>query len=66
MSTKQIIAEIDNLSREEKQELLRYLSAKLKKAEALEILSKIRGRGKNIFGIDAQEYVNKLREDDRP
>ena len=66
MSTKQIIKEIESLSAEEKQELVRYFSAQQRKVEALEILSKIRGRGRNIFGIDAQEYVNKLREDDRP
>jgi hypothetical protein len=65
MSTKQIIEEIDNLSPEGKKDIHTYLSVKLRKEEALSILSKIRGRGKNILGLDAQEYVNQLRGDDR-
>jgi hypothetical protein len=65
MNAKQIIEEIDNLSSEGKKDILNYLAVKLRKEEALSILSKIRGRGKNILGLDTQEYVNQLREDDR-
>jgi hypothetical protein len=65
MSAKEIKEQIDSLSPERKKDILNHLGMKLRKEEAFTILSKIRGRGKNILGLDAQEYVNKLREDDR-
>lgn len=65
MSVKQIIKEIDSLPPDGKKELLDYLNFKLRKEQAHQILSQIRGRGKNVLGLDAQEYVNQLRDDDR-
>ncbi len=65
MSVKQIIKEIDSLPPDGKKEVLDYLNFKLRKEQAHRILSQIRGRGKNVLGLDAQEYVNQLRDDDR-
>jgi len=66
MSTKQIIEEIEKLPPADKEEVYSYFSSKLqRKKYALSVLNKIKGSGKNVWGMDAQEYVNQLRSDDR-
>jgi hypothetical protein len=62
---KDILKEIERLRWEDKFQVYTYLGSRLKRKEFLmESLEKIRGRGKNIHGIEPQEYINKLREDD--
>lgn len=66
MNVPQIIKEINGLSMDKQLELYALLEKKIKRREhLLNILDKIRGRGKNIWNMDAQEYINKLRSDDR-
>jgi hypothetical protein len=68
MSTKQIIEEIDNLSPEDKVKVYSYIGEKLnseKKKKAFLVLEKLRGRGKNILNLEAQDYIRTIRTDDR-
>ena len=47
-------------------ELYSILTTKLKKREILiKSLDEIRGIGKGVWNVDAQEYVNQLRADER-
>lgn len=66
MDLDSILREIENLSPDKQKELYLILINRLKKKEqAIKSLDEIRGLGKGIWDIDAQEYVNLLREDDR-
>ena len=68
MSAKQIIEEIDKLPKSEKEEVYSYFEEQLslsKKKKAVEIISRLRGRGKNILHLEPQEYINAIRADDR-
>jgi hypothetical protein len=66
MSVKQILEEIEGLSTNEKEQVYSYILEKAdRKKYAQKILSKIKGSGKGIWNMDAQEYVNQLRADDR-
>jgi hypothetical protein len=64
MNIKKILDSIDELPLDEQLKIYSHLVSKLnKRSETFSILEKIRGRGN--WNIDAQEYVNKLRENDR-
>ena len=64
MDLKEIIQEIEKLSDEKKRELFQIISTQLKKRElAIKSLDKIRGAGKGLWNLDAQEYINQMRED---
>jgi hypothetical protein len=68
MSAKQIIEEIDKLPKSEKEEVYSYFEEQLslsKKKKAVEIIARLRGRGRNILNIEPQEYINAIRADDR-
>lgn len=68
MSAKQIIEELDKLPKSEKEEVYSYLEEQLslsKKKKAVEIIARLRGRGKNILNLEPQEYINAIRADDR-
>ena len=66
MDVKQIIKEIDSLPAEGKVQIYSYIYASLNKREqTLAVLEKYRGIGKGVWNEDAQEYINRLREDDR-
>jgi hypothetical protein len=66
MDLKQIIEEIEKLPEAKKVELYSYVNTKVrKKAYLLALLNDIKGSGKGIWNLDAQEYVNRLRSDDR-
>ena len=59
-----LLLEINNLSAQEFQLLVTKLLAKANKLEqATNMLSKYRGIGKGVWPMDAQEYVNELRND---
>ena len=66
MDLKDIIREIESLPMERQVELYSILTTKLKKREILiKSLDEIRGIGKGVWNVDAQEYVNQLRADER-
>ncbi|MCX8492543.1 MAG: hypothetical protein ORN54_15910 [Cyclobacteriaceae bacterium] len=68
MSAKQIIDEIHKLSKNEKEEVYSYFKEQLsqsRKKKAIQIISRLRGRGKNILNLEPQEYINAIRADDR-
>jgi hypothetical protein len=66
MDASQIIKEFERLSSEEKKKVCEYLTDRLKKKERLmAFLDTIKGSGKGVWEVDAQEYVNRLRADDR-
>ena len=66
MSVNQILKELDSLSTNQKVEVYNYLMSHLTKKElTLAILDSIKGAGKGVWDMDAQEYVNQLRENDR-
>lgn len=68
MSSKEIISEIDKLPTNEKAEVFSYVGQQLnleKRKYALAILEKLKGRGKNILGLEPQEYIRSSREDGR-
>ncbi len=61
-----ILEEIEKLSSEEKVSVYNHIQSRLtKKEHILASLEKIRGIGKGIWDEDAQEYINRLRADDR-
>ena len=58
--------EIDKLSVKEKASIYSHLDALLtKKEKALAFLERLKGKSKGLWGEDAQEYINRLRADDR-
>lgn len=68
MSAKQIIEEIHKLPKNEKEEVYSYFEEQLsqsRKKKAIQIISRLRGRGKNILNLEPQEYINAIRADDR-
>lgn len=66
MDTNELIREIERLPLAGQLEVYSHLAKKLKRREELaKSLDEIRGIGKGIWKMDAQEYVNKLRADDR-
>jgi hypothetical protein len=66
MSLSEIIKEIDKLPVEESLQVFSHLQNKFKKRERiLESLDEIKGIGKGLWDMDAQEYINKERAGDR-
>jgi hypothetical protein len=64
--TEQIIQEINLLTPSELELVYYEIQKRVNKTNRVkEVLSKIRGKGKGVWLLDAQEYVNQLREDDR-
>ena len=64
--TELLIQEIKSLSPNELETVLREIVQRVESAHRVEeLLAKIRGKGKGIWDDDAQEYVNRLRNDDR-
>ena len=66
MDVKGIIKEIDLLPSEAKVQIYSHIYASLTKREqVLVALEKYRGIGKGIWNMDAQEYINQERANDR-
>lgn len=66
MSLSEIIKEIDKLPVEESLKVYSYLENKLKKKERiLQSLNEIRGIGKGLWELDAQDYIKTERASDR-
>jgi hypothetical protein len=66
MSLSEIIKEIDKLPTEESLKIYSYLKDKLRKRERiLQSLDEIRGIGKGLWDLDAQQYIKKERTSDR-
>ncbi len=66
MDVKGIIKEIDSLPAEGKVEIYSHIYASLTKREQILVaLEKYRGIGKGIWNMDAQEYINQERANDR-
>jgi predicted transposase YdaD len=66
MSAKQIIQEIDNLTLAEQTEVYNHILERLRRKEhILKVLERIKGVGKGVWGMDAQEYVTEMRSNDR-
>ena len=66
MSADQIIKEVNGLPLEGKERVYSHLRQILKNKERiLKSLEEIRGIGKGLWDIDAQEYINKERANDR-
>lgn len=66
MDAEKIIEQINKLSSEERDKVYLYVGSKIKRKEyLLKVLDKIKGRGKGLWGDDAQSYINREREDDR-
>lgn len=61
-----ILQQIAALTPEETETVYQELKRRLdRRAQAQAFLSKIIGKGAGVWGMDAQEYVNQLRADDR-
>lgn len=66
MSLGDLIKELDKLPLDESLKVYSYLKNKLEKKERiLQSLNEIRGIGKGVWDLDAQEYINKERDNDR-
>ena len=66
MSLSDLIKELDKLPLDESLKVYSYLKNKLEKKERiLQSLDEIRGIGKGVWDMDAQEYINKERANDR-
>ena len=66
MDIQQIIKEIEALPEAEQLRILSRLNDKVKNKERiLKSLDEIRGIGKGLWNEDAQEYINRMRADDR-
>jgi len=66
MSLSEILKEIDKLPVEESQKVYSYLGNKLNKKErVLQSLNQIRGIGKGLWELDAQEFIKSERASDR-
>jgi hypothetical protein len=66
MSAKQIIQEIDNLTLAEQTEVYTHILERLRRKEYIvKVLERIKGVGKGVWGMDAQEYVTEMRSNDR-
>ena len=61
-----ILQEIDELKPEDQKALLENLLMKIRKMNSLfSIVEKYKGKGKGIWQIDAQDYVNEIRNEER-
>jgi hypothetical protein len=66
MSLSEILKAIDKLPVEESKKIYSYLGNKLNKKErVLDSLNEIRGIGKGLWELDAQEFVKSERASDR-
>ena len=66
MNADQIIIEVDGLPLEGKEKVYSHLKQILKNKEIiLKSLEEIRGIGKGLWDMDAQEYINQERANDR-
>lgn len=66
MNVQEILKEIDALPMESRMEVYKQLRSKLQRIEHLKaVLDNFVGRGKNVLGLEPQEYINHLRNDDR-
>ncbi len=66
MDVQRIIEEIEKLPSEKRAELFYYVNTKIRKKEyLLSFLDEIIGSGKGVWNMDAQEYINQLRSDER-
>lgn len=66
MSLGDLIKELDKLPLDESLKVYSYLKNKLKNKERiLQSLDEIRGIGKGLWDLDAQDYINKERANDR-
>ncbi|GAB3928709.1 hypothetical protein [Larkinella terrae] len=64
--TEVIIQEINTLNSDELEVVYHELLKRLNRIGRIKTtLTKFRGKGENVWSQDAQEYVNKLRDDDR-
>ncbi len=64
--TEQILIEINKLNSDELDIVYQELVKRIKKSEKLRAtFEKVRGIGKGVWDMDAQEYINELRKDDR-
>ncbi len=66
MTIKEIMQQAQALSPQERKELVKLLvdSLEVQQSDSQRHLSELRGLGKDIWkGIDAQEYVNQLRNE---
>jgi hypothetical protein len=62
----QILKEIEALPEEAQLRILSRLNEKMKNKERIQnSLDEIRGIGKGLWDLDAQEYINRMRADDR-
>lgn len=66
MSAESLIEKIEHLSPEEREKVYDHILKIARKREHVrKVLETIRGKGADLWGMDAQEYVNQLRKDDR-
>lgn len=66
MNINEILQEIEKLPSEERLKLYSSLTSKIRKYEHItKVLDEFRGSGKGLWGMDAQEYVNSERANDR-
>ena len=64
--TEEILTEINKLNRDELDIIYQELVKKMDKLDKFRTaIEKVRGIGKGVWGMDAQEYINELRKDDR-
>ncbi len=62
-----ILKEIDHLDSDDLELIRTKVKERLdKKQKAEAILKRYIGKGNGVWNIDAQNYINKWREDDRP
>ena len=61
-----IIQEIDSLDSEELEQVYHEILKRINRLERVKnTLEKFRGKGKAVWSEDAQEYINKVRNNDR-
>jgi len=66
MNVDEILRAIENLPVEERLKVYSSLNKKLRTYERVKgLLDEFSGSGKNIWGMDAQEYINQERSHDR-
>ncbi len=64
--TELILQQIATLTPEETEAVYQELKRRLDRvARARAALDKVKGKGTGVWGLDAQDYVNQLRENDR-
>jgi hypothetical protein len=66
MDSKRVIQEFEQLPENEQMKVFSYLNSKERRKQyALFLLSHLKGAGKGTWNMDAQEYLNQLRSDER-